>query len=140
MARPLNIDNLVVWKLACEFEDGVVALLQRTPRAVRDFKLYSQLSDAASSVASNVAEGFYRFNASEFAHFLRYSRGSLGEAETRLRSGVRKGYWTDTAIEPWLRIAYRLGRAIQRLREYLLEAAARKKAQRTRRRPRNPPG
>jgi hypothetical protein len=35
MARPLKIDDLVVWKLACEFEDGVLALLDGSPRAVR---------------------------------------------------------------------------------------------------------
>lgn len=129
MPRALRIDDLVVWKLACEFEDGVLALLNASPRAVRDGKLYSQLSDAASSVASNVAEGFYRFSAGEFAHFLRYSRGSLAEAERRLQSGVRKGYWTESAVAPLLRIAFRLGRAIKGFREYLLKAAERKRAQ-----------
>lgn len=128
MSRPLKIDDLIVWKLACEFEDGVLALLARTPRAVRDAKFYGQLSDAATSVASNVAEGFYRFNAAEFANFLRYSRGSLAEAERRLRAGVRKGYWPQLAIEHWLHVAFRLGRAIKGLREYLLNAAARKRA------------
>lgn len=128
MSRPLEIDDLIVWKLACEFEDGVLALLGRTPRAVRDAKFYAQLSDAATSVASNVAEGFYRFNAVEFANFLRYSRGSLAEAERRLRAGVRKGYWPQPAIEHWLHVAFRLGRAIKGLREYLLNAAARKRA------------
>ena len=34
-------------------------LLERSPRAVRDGKFYVQLSDAASSVATNVAEGFF---------------------------------------------------------------------------------
>ncbi|MEX2271604.1 MAG: four helix bundle protein [Vicinamibacterales bacterium] len=133
MSRPLDIENLKVWKLACAFEDGVLDLLERSPRAVRDAKFYVQLGDAASSVPNNVAEGFYRFNAVEFANFLRYSRGSLGEAERRLRAGVRKSYWQQTAADPWLALAVQLGPAISGFRSYLLAAAARKRARERRR-------
>ena len=100
VSRPLDIENLKVWKLACAFEDGVLDLLERSPKAVRDGKFYVQLGDAASSVANNVAEGFYRFNAAEFANFVRYSRASLAEAERQLRAGVRKRHWPQAAADP----------------------------------------
>jgi four helix bundle protein len=128
VSRPLDIENLQVWKLACSFEDGVLDLLERSPRAVRDLKFYGQITDAASSVPNNVAEGFYRFNALEFANYLRYSRGSLGEAQRRLRAGVRKGYWPQAAADPLLALAGQLGPAISGFRRYLLEATARKRA------------
>jgi four helix bundle protein len=137
VARPLCIDNLKVWQLACAFEDGVLDLLERSPRAVRDGKFYVQLSDAASSVSSNVAEGFYRYNAAEFAHFLRYSRGSLAEAERRLQAGVRKRYWPQTSAEQHLAVAAQLGPALDGFRRYLLAASARK---RERERRQKPPG
>jgi four helix bundle protein len=105
-----------------------------SPRAVRDGKFYAQLSDAASSVSSNVAEGFYRYNASEFAHFLRYSRGSLAEAERRLHAGVRKRYWPQASADVNLAIAAHLGPALDGFRRYLLAAAARKR-ERERRKP-----
>ena len=128
MSRPLKLEDLVVWKLACAFEDGVLELLHGSPRAMRDVRLYGQLSEAAGSVASNVSEGFNRFNASEFAHFLRYSRGSLGEAQRRLRAGIKKGYWTPLQAQPMFKLAFRLHRAIKAFRDYLIEAAARKRA------------
>lgn len=129
MARPLRIENLEVWKLACQFEDGVLRLLEGTPRARRDFKFYMQLSDAASSVANNVCEGYYRFNALEFANFLRYSRGSLREAQRRLRTGTLKGYWPMASVEPWLKLAYRLDSAIKAFRTYLLDRVAHQREQ-----------
>ena len=114
--------------MSCAFEDGVLDLLEGSPKAVRDGKFYGQLSDAASSVSSNVAEGFYRFNAMEFANFIRYSRSSLAEAERRVQAGVRKGYWPQTAADPHLALAGQLGPALQGFREYLVAAAARKRA------------
>lgn len=133
VARPLDIENLKVWQLACAFEDGVFDLLERSPRAVRDGKFYQQLSDAASSVASNVAEGFYRYNAAEFANFIRYSRSSLAEAERRLHAGVRKRYWPQDSANTQLAIAAHLGPALDGFRRYLLAAAARKKARQSHR-------
>lgn len=135
MARPLRIENLKVWELACAFEDGVLDLLESSPRAVRDGKFYVQLSDAASSVSSNVAEGFYRYNAAEFANFIRYSRASLAEAERRLHAGVRKGYWPQTSADAQLGVATHLGPALDGFRRYLLAAAARKR-EREHRKPR----
>ena len=125
MSRPLNIDDLRVWKLGCQFEDGVLDLLEHSPRAVRDAKFYGQLSDAAASVSSNIAEGFYRYNAREFARFLRYSRGSLAEAERRLQAGVRKGYWPQASVDPLLVISATLGPSLSAFHRYLHDASAR---------------
>ena len=113
--------------MSCAFEDGVLNLLEGSPRAVRDAKFYGQLSDAATSVSSNVAEGFYRFNAMEFANFIRYSRSSLAEAERRLHAGGRKRYWPQSAADPHLAIAAQLGPALQGFHGYLVAAAARKR-------------
>lgn len=127
MSRPLRIEDLVVWNLACEFEAGVIALLRASPTGSRDFRFSSQLGDAASSVAANVAEGFYRYNASEFAQFLRCARASLAESEKRLETGVRLGFWRDTDLTPGLAIAGRLGPAMRGLHNSLLAAAKRTK-------------
>jgi four helix bundle protein len=118
MARALVLADLVIWQLACEFEKGVIDLVHRTP-AARDFRFASQITDAASSVPSNITEGFHRFKAAEFAQFLRYARGSLGEVEKRLHTGVLKGYFTDSDIAPLLRLARRLGKGLTNFHDYL---------------------
>lgn len=131
MPRELKLENLVVWQLACQFEDLVIDLLEGSRTIRRDRRLYEQLSDAASSVPSNLSEGFYRFNAREFANFVRYSNGSLGEAERRLRAGVRKKHWTQTEADPCLELALRLRPGLNGFRLYLLRATDRA-ARRTR--------
>lgn len=119
MARPLKLEDLIVWQLACEFEGRVIELVRRTPPAARDFKFAGQLSDAATSVPSNITEGFHRFRAGEFAQFLRYARGSLAEAEKRLHTGVRLNYFRQGEIDPLLRLARRLGKGLTNFQRYL---------------------
>jgi four helix bundle protein len=48
------------------------------------FGLRSQMTRAAVSVPSNIAEGCSRNNDKEFKRFLEYSMGSLFELETQL--------------------------------------------------------
>lgn len=49
-----------------------------------DFKLRAQISDAAQSVSSNIAEGYGRRSINEYIQFLYISISSLGETLTRL--------------------------------------------------------
>jgi four helix bundle protein len=48
-----------------------------------DFKLRSQIADAAQSIASNIAEGYGRRSVSEYIQFLYYALGSMAETMTR---------------------------------------------------------
>jgi len=59
-----------------------------------DFKLRSQIDDAADSVCRNIAEGFGCTDR-EFARFLRIARRSLNEVQDQFRSATLKGYVSD---------------------------------------------
>jgi len=48
-----------------------------------DFKLRSQIADAAQSVSANIAEGYGRRYLNEYIQFLYYALGSLAETMTR---------------------------------------------------------
>ncbi|MDQ3170903.1 MAG: four helix bundle protein, partial [Acidobacteriota bacterium] len=95
--------------------------------AQHDTKLASQVSDAASSVPSNISEGFYRFNPAEFANFVKYARGSLQELRTRLPDGVAKRHYSETDIEQILEMAERLARVLGGLYFSLRKQADRKR-------------
>jgi len=127
MSRPLKLEGLIVWQLACEFESGVIDLVQGS-RAARDFKFAGQLTDAATGVPSNITEGFHRFRALEFAQFIRYARASLAEAEKRLHTGVRRNYFGQSEVDPLLRLARRLGKGLMNLHDYLVRQAAASRA------------
>src|SRR6266404_6729623 len=49
-----------------------------------DFKLRSQLADAAQSISANISESYGRRSINEYIQFLYYALGSLAEAMTRV--------------------------------------------------------
>jgi len=116
------IEDLVAWQLADQIKDAVFDLLARTP-AGRDLRFAGQVGEAASSIASNIAEGFYRYNPAEFANFLRYARASVAELLTRLPDGVKRGYYTRADIEDLLALLGRAAAVIGGLRDSMRRLA-----------------
>ena len=104
--------------MAVAFSDAVMDLDaakgRRLPRKLRE-----QLVDAAGSVPANIAEGYYRNRPRQFVLFIDYARGSLGEAEARLRIAVIRRAFRQEDIEPILRLARRFAVASWRLRCHL---------------------
>ena len=72
-----RFEDLIVWQLAVKIRDRIDILMKSGP-ASRDFKFHDQIRDSAASAPRNTAEGFLRFNPSEFAYFLNIARASLG--------------------------------------------------------------
>jgi four helix bundle protein len=73
--------NLVVWQRAMDLFQ-IAWQLTHTDVPI-DFKLRSQLVDAAQSVSANIAEGYGRRGINEYLQFLYVGLGSLGETLTR---------------------------------------------------------
>ena len=73
--------KLFVWQKAIELFELVwkISFIE----AKVDFKLRSQLADAAQSVSANISEGYGRRSLNEYIQFLYYALGSLGETMTR---------------------------------------------------------
>jgi four helix bundle protein len=65
------------------------------------FGLTRQVREAASSVPSNIAEGFGRFNSREFHQFCNVGQGSLFESQSELVLARDLGYNTH---EEWLTV------------------------------------
>ena len=86
-----SIREFVCWQLAEELKCQILALTAEGP-ASRDFKFRDQLRDAASSATSNMAEGFEYFQPAQFARFLGYAVGSLGETQDRLLDALDRNY------------------------------------------------
>lgn len=120
---PRDHRELVAWQLADKLRLLVFELTE-SGSASRDLKFRDQLRDAASSVARNLAEGFYRYEHPEFARFTRYARSSLGETQDLLHEGKGRRFWSETETLPVDALARRTMIAVARLHRYLRSTTA----------------
>jgi four helix bundle protein len=93
-----RLEDLTTWQVARAFKLEVYRVVRANPAANGDLRLRSQLMEAAASVESNIAEGFVRHSAGDFARFQAYSRASSREALVRLQDGVDRGHFTESEI------------------------------------------
>jgi four helix bundle protein len=87
----LNHKDLILWRKALDLAVVVHQSCTALPRS-ETYGLVSQLRRAATSIPSNIAEGYARRSAKEFIYFLHVARGSMAELETPLLLAQRVGY------------------------------------------------
>src|SRR5947207_8142144 len=73
--------KLIFWQKAMELFEFVWAIVFTENKI--DFKLRSQLADAAQSISANISEGYGRRSINEYIQFLYYALGSMAETMTR---------------------------------------------------------
>ncbi len=82
-----SFEDLEVWKLSCRLAIRLYADLQ----ACKDYGLKDQMTRAAVSIASNIAEGSERTTAPDFTRFLNITNGSAAELRTQVYIAERVG-------------------------------------------------
>lgn len=82
-----SFEDLEVWKLACRIATGLYSDLAKC----RDYGLRDQMTRAAVSVASNIAEGAERGSKPDFARFIGFAKGSAAELRTQVYIAERIG-------------------------------------------------
>ena len=78
-----NHENLTIWKESLTLVNEVYRLVKLLPKQ-ESYGLYSQMTRAAISISSNIAEGCSRSSKKEFSRFLEISIGSAFELQTQL--------------------------------------------------------
>ena len=78
-----SFEELPIWKDARKFTNEIYNLTKKFPSREM-YGLNSQITKAAVSIMSNIAEGFDRFSSREFIRFLVIARGSISEVQNDL--------------------------------------------------------
>ena len=115
--------DLTVWQKAVELTTVTYTLLHGFPPHER-FGLCSQMQRAATSVASNIAEGNAHRHRGHYLHHLDIARGSLFELSTQLEIAQRLGYVSDLAAAPARTLIESVSRMLYRLTSMLRSAPA----------------
>ena len=82
-----SFEELEVWKRACRMAVDVYEVLKEC----RDYGLRDQMTRAAVSVASNIAEGAERDSKAEYIRFIHIAKGSAAELRTQTYIAHRIG-------------------------------------------------
>jgi|TARA_R110002033_G_scaffold164243_1_gene201522 four helix bundle protein len=85
--KSFSFQNLDVWKRVSRLACDIYKQLSTS----RDFGLKDQMTRAAVSIASNIAEGEERESSAESARFLYYAKGSSGELAIQLYIAIEIG-------------------------------------------------
>ncbi len=111
-----SFENLEVWQNACR----LTVRLYKALDGCKDFGLKDQMTRAAVSIASNIAEGAERGSNAEFIRFLHISKGSAAELRTQIYIASRIGLLDESLsrnlIEDLKQISARLHALIKSLK------------------------
>jgi len=82
-----SFEELEIWKRACALAVRIYNML----KGCRDYAFKDQMTRAALSIASNIAEGAERDSKAEFIRFLNIAKGSAAELRTQLYIAAQAG-------------------------------------------------
>ena len=115
-----RFEDLEAWKAARVLVSQVYDMTGQAQDTVRDYRFRDQITAAAVSVMSNIAEGFSRRTDREFAQFLFISKGSCAEVQSLLYVALDQGYTNKVSFQKIYGQAESVARLTSGLITYLL--------------------
>lgn len=86
-----NFEKLDVWQKSIDFVERIYNVTEQIPESEK-FAIISQITRAAISISSNIAEGSGRKYKKEFGRFISMSYGSVCEVITLLKICLIRKY------------------------------------------------
>ena len=113
-----QFEDLEVWKEARRLTQEIYCLT-KGEKFWKDFALCGQIQRAATSIMSNIAEGFERGGNQEFTQFLYVAKGSCGEVRSRLYVALDQSYVANSEVDELMKSFKRLSSMISNLISHL---------------------
>lgn len=90
-----DFEKLKVWQLATDLAVDVYGLVNRNQELKRDLRFASQITSAAVSIPSNIAEGDEVNTTKQSINYFYIAKGSAAELITQLIIAQRVGYISE---------------------------------------------
>ena len=123
-----RFEDLECWKAARILVNLVYKAVRNTPTFQKDFRLVGQITDAAVSSMSNVAEGFSRRSNKEFVQFLFISKSSATEVQSEAYVALDQNYISQDTFQQIYDQAEKVSKLDSGLITYLLKNYAKPNA------------
>lgn len=104
-----SFESLDVWRRSSRLS----VQLYKNLSACRDYGFRDQITRAALSVPSNIAEGYERGSTKDYLRFLRIAKGSAGELRTQLYIGREAGFVSEALAQDWLAAITEISKMLQ---------------------------
>lgn len=111
----MHFKELTVWQKAMEVAREVYRLAPMLPKE-ETYGMRSQMTRAAVSVPSNIAEGWARESNKEKAQFLAIAQGSLAELDTQLTLCEEIGWFPKSETERMRGLLSEVGKMLTTMR------------------------
>ena len=123
--RPIrSYQDLLVFQKAMDLVDMAYLVSASFPR-FEDFGLRSQMTRAAVSVITNIAEGQSRATSKDFANFLVMARSSVRETEALFLVAARQKYIDAQSTARAMTLTDEISRMLNSLRSSVLRRGRR---------------
>lgn len=118
MAKVERFEDLIAWQKARALASAIYRASYDV-RFVNDRSFGNQIRRAAVSVVSNIAEGYERSTASDFAHFVFTAKSSCAEIRAQLYVASDLGYLDPSTLKQLMAQAEEVSRILGGLRSSL---------------------
>ncbi len=118
------LEELIVWQRSTTF----AIQIYKTTTSCKDLNFKSQITRAAVSIASNIAEGYERNSKKEFAQFLKIAKGSCAEVRTQLYIGYEIGLFNQNISDQLIKESLEISKMLQGLINYCHKVINRQKS------------
>ena len=109
-----RFEDLIAWQKARELFRIVQEITGKAP-IKSNYPVRDQMTRAALSIMSNIAEGFDRGGDKEFVQYLYISKGSFSELRSQLYAGRDAGYLKQADFDAAFELAEETSKIIQGL-------------------------
>lgn len=96
-----TFEDLDAWKIGHEFVIEIYEITKKFPKE-ETYGLVNQLRRAATSITSNIAEGFSRYSFKDKIRFYYNARGSISECRDQIHISWDVGYLEKECAEVFL--------------------------------------
>jgi len=123
-----RFEDLECWQAARKLVNMVYGAIKASPAFQKDFRLSNQITGAAISSMSNIAEGFSRRFPKEFIQYLFISKSSATEVQSEAYVALDQKYIAQQTFEEIYKQGELVAKLDSGLINYLLKSSKKNKS------------